>query len=81
VSTFHPAPKRALYFRVETTGTALTADERGVREAAFAKAAEAFSRVLILVATLLGAAAIFAGAVVGIHFIGAGLIIGGVEAR
>jgi hypothetical protein len=63
VSTFHPAPKPR---------------EKKENEAAYNAAAEAFSRVLVLAATLLGVGAVFVGTFLDIHFIGTGLVLGGI---
>ena len=82
-STFFPAPKRADYFRAAPPTS--TPEERKANfevqqksEAAFGQAARAFSRVLILVATPLGVAAIFVGTLIPLHSIGTGLILGGI---
>jgi hypothetical protein len=86
VRTFHPAPKTADYFstNVPMAPTA-TAEERRdfankqrQEREAYGAAAKAFARVLILVTTPLGVAAILLGAFLPIHAIGTGLIFGGV---
>jgi hypothetical protein len=88
VSTFHPAPKSENYFQAlpplpanATTEqrTERFEKERAQREA-FRAASKEFSRILVIVATPLGVAAILVGAYLTIHAIGTGLILGGIAA-
>jgi hypothetical protein len=83
VATFHPAPK----FESSTTLLApnATADERKEysaqqqqRQKAYAEAAKEFARILVIVATPLGLAAILIGAYLSFQAIGTGLIVGGI---
>jgi len=86
VATFYPPPNRADYFaELVSPGPSASAEERKEysdrqRKAAsdYSAAAKTFSRVLVLVATPLGVAAIFIGAFLSIHAIGTGLILGGI---
>jgi uncharacterized membrane protein YphA (DoxX/SURF4 family) len=55
-------------------------DEQQRRQQAFAAAAKDFGRVLIIVSTIVGVAAILIGAYFPIHAIGTGLIVGGIFA-
>src|SRR5713226_4040912 len=85
VRTFHPAPNRANYFSAYVppapTATAQErkdyADKQRQERESYDTAAKAFARVLILVTTPLGVAAILIGAFLPIHAIGTGLIFGG----
>ena len=86
VATFYPPPNRADYFaELVSPGPSASAEERKEysdrqRKAAsdYNAAAKTFSRVLVLVATPLGVAAILIGAFLSIHAIGTGLILGGI---
>jgi hypothetical protein len=86
VSTYHPAPKRLDFFETAEvppyTGTPQERkeyeDKRRKAQQAFNTAAKEFSRVLVIVATPLGVAAILIGAYLPIHGIGIGLILGGI---
>jgi len=83
-ATFYPPPNRADSFaELMSPGPSASAEERkeySDRKAAsdYSAAAKTFSRVLVLVATPLGVAAIFIGAFLSIHAIGTGLILGGI---
>ncbi|WP_139069848.1 hypothetical protein [Tardiphaga robiniae] len=86
VATFHPAPKYQAFVTLRPAPPAgATADERKEyaeqqrqRQDAFAEAARQFSRVLAIVSTPLGVAAIFIGAYLSFQAIGTGLILGGI---
>jgi uncharacterized membrane protein YphA (DoxX/SURF4 family) len=86
VATFYPPPKTTDYFRELTPPTpSATAEERKEyvehqRKArdAYNTAARAFSRVLVIIATPIGVAAILIGAFLSIHAIGTGLILRGI---
>jgi len=83
-ATFYPPPNRADSFaELVSPGPSASAEERkeySDRKTAsdYSAAAKTFSRVLVLVATPLGVAAIFIGAFLSIHAIGTGLILGGI---
>jgi uncharacterized membrane protein YphA (DoxX/SURF4 family) len=86
VCTFHPAPVRLAYFPVTPPLAAnATADQRKTyadqqrkRQEAYDSAARDFSRILVLVSTLLGIAAILVGAFLTLQSIATGLILGGI---
>jgi hypothetical protein len=86
VSTFHHAPKMQDFYRTTCTfPPGATADERKectekqrIERETYDNAAKEFARVLVLVSTPLGVAAIFIGAYLPIHAIGTGLILGGI---
>lgn len=86
VSSFYPAPKMQSYITTKLVppGSATAEerkaynDERQNEQNAYAEAAKQFARVLVLVATPLGVAAILVGAFLAIQSIGAGLIVGGI---
>ena len=86
VSTFHPAPKTQDFFQTLTplSGNATSeerkeyADKQRAQRETFRAAAKEFSRVLVVVATPLGIAAILIGSYLAIHAIGTGLILGGI---
>jgi uncharacterized membrane protein YphA (DoxX/SURF4 family) len=86
VSTFHPAPKLESYI---TTGPSPAANatvaerkeydeqQRKGREA-YSRAAKEFARILAIVSTPLGIAAILIGAYITFQAVGTGLIVGGI---
>jgi hypothetical protein len=83
VSTFHPAPK--LESSIAQLAPDATADERKEyfaqqqqRQRAYAEAAKEFARILAIVATPLGIAAILIGAYLSLQAVGTGLILGGI---
>jgi hypothetical protein len=83
VSTFHPAPR--LEFPIAQLAPNATADERKEyfaqqqqRQKAYAEAAKEFARILVIVATPLGIAAILIGAYLSLQAVGTGLILGGI---
>jgi hypothetical protein len=87
VATFYPPPNRADYFSFPAVppGPSASAEEREEyadrqrkRQDDYNAAARAFSRVLVLVATPLGVAAILIGAFLSIYAVGTGLILGGI---
>ncbi len=86
VSTFHPAPKTQDFYRTNCVfpggGTAEErrdcAEKQRQEREAYSAAAKAFARVLVMVATPLGVAAILIGAYLGLYAIGTGLILGGI---
>jgi hypothetical protein len=86
VSTFHPAPKTQDFYRTTCVfpggGTAEErrdcAEKQRLEREAYSAAAKAFARVLVMVATPLGIAAILIGAYLGFYAIGTGLIFGGI---
>jgi len=86
VCTFHPAPKSQNFYQAALVSpTNATPDERRefaekrrIEREAFVAASKEFSRVLVIVATPLGVAAIFIGSYLAIHAIGTGLILGGI---
>jgi uncharacterized membrane protein YphA (DoxX/SURF4 family) len=86
VCTFHPAPVRLAFFPVTPPLAAnATADQRKTyadqqrkRQEAYDSAAKDFSRILVLIATLSGVAAILVGAFLTVQPIGTGLILGGI---
>lgn len=88
VSSIHPAPKTADYYktRIGPPPTATTeqrkefADRQQAEREAYGAAVKQFSRLLVMVATPLGVAAILIGCYVAIHSIGTGLILGGIGA-
>jgi hypothetical protein len=88
VSTFHPAPKLESPITAPPAPNA-SADERKEyfaqqqqqqqqRQKAYAEAAKEFARILVMVSTPLGVAAIFIGAYLAFQAIGTGLILGGI---
>jgi hypothetical protein len=85
VSTFHPAPKLESSITAPLAPNA-SADERKEyfaqqqqqRQKAYAEAAKEFARILVMVSTPLGVAAIFIGAYLAFQAIGTGLILGGI---
>jgi hypothetical protein len=86
VATFYPPPNNADYSVASAMpGPTASAEDRQEYAARQKKArddynaaARAFSRVLVLVDTPLGVAAILVGAFLSIHAIGTGLILGGI---
>jgi hypothetical protein len=88
VSTFHAAPKREAYFPFPTAISLPPSatpeerkerlDEQRKRQEAFDAAVKSFARVLVMVSTPLGIAAILIGSYLTFHAIGAGLIFGGI---
>ncbi|MBR1189144.1 hypothetical protein [Bradyrhizobium sp. AUGA SZCCT0160] len=83
VSTFHSPPKRE--FSIVQIPPNATADERKEylakeqeRQKKYADAAKEFARILVIVSTPLGVAAIFIGAYLAFQAIGTGLILGGI---
>jgi hypothetical protein len=83
VSTFHPAPR--LESPIAQLAPNATADERKEyfaqqqqRQKAYAAAAKEFARILVIVATPLGIAAILIGAYLSLQAVGTGLIFGGI---
>ncbi len=88
LSTFYPAPKSPYASEsFQPLPPTATAEERKAfaeaqrkRRETFAAAARDFARVLFAVSTVLGIAAILAGAYLTSHAIGAGLILGGISA-
>jgi hypothetical protein len=87
VSTVHPAPKWSDYNKITAGLSRATEDERKeyerkrqMAEEAYGAAVQQFSRVLVIVSTPLGVAAILIGCYVAIHSIGTGLILGGIAA-
>jgi hypothetical protein len=88
VSTFHPAPKTQDYYKTNCVlRSGAPAEERRECEekrqaerAAYEAAAKSFSRILVLIATPLGVAAILVGASLSLYAIGTGLILGGIFA-
>jgi hypothetical protein len=86
VSTFYPAPKTQDFFRTTSVcPTGATAEERRdctekqrLEREAYNAAAKAFARVMVVVATPLGIAAILVGAYLTLYAIGTGLIFGGI---
>ena len=90
VATFYPPPKFQTYVTVTArflAPNATPAERQEVEEQrkkrqqqvdAYNAAAKDFARVLVLVATPLGVAAILIGSFVALHAIGTGLIFGGI---
>jgi hypothetical protein len=85
VATFHPAPKFESLTASLAPNANATADERKEyfaqqqqRQKAYAEAAKEFARILVIVATPLGLAAILIGAYLSFQAIGTGLILGGI---
>jgi hypothetical protein len=86
VATFHPAPNYQSFFTLRPALPAnATAEDRKEhaeqqkqRQDAYNEAARQFARVLALVSTPLGVAAIFVGAYLSLEAIGTGLILGGI---
>jgi hypothetical protein len=84
VSTIYHAPRWQAYFdNLPPFGT--TPEERRTREEAqrakqaqYRTAAQSFARVLVLIATPLGVAAILIGAFLTPYWLGTGLILGGI---
>jgi hypothetical protein len=84
VSTFHAAPKLEPFSIVPPASSA-TAEERKEyfaqqqqRQKTYAEAAKEFARILVIVSTPLGVAAILIGAYFSFQAIGTGLILGGI---
>jgi len=82
VATFHPAPKHEPFVSVAPNATP---DERKEylarqeqRQKTYAAAAKEFARILVIVSTPLGVAAILIGAYLSFQAIGTGLILGGI---
>jgi hypothetical protein len=88
VSSIHSPPKWADYHktRMGPPPTATTeqrkefADRQQAEGDAYGAAAKEFARLLVIIATPLGVAAILIGCYVAIHSIGTGLILGGIGA-
>jgi hypothetical protein len=85
VATFHPGPKVQSLIATQLLPPNATVDERKgyaeqqrQRQEAYNGAAREFSRVLIIVSTPLGLAAILAGAYLTFLSVGTGLIFGGI---
>jgi ABC-type proline/glycine betaine transport system permease subunit len=86
VSTLHSPPKYSDYFTgIGVVGSNATTEEKAtqsqkgrVARAAYEAAQVEFTRILIIVATPLGIAAILIGAFMHLHSIGTGLILGGI---
>ena len=87
ISTVHPAPKRETFFPTIVTPLQATAtpeerreraEEQRKNQEAFNAANKDFARVLVIVSTPLGVAAILIGAYLTLHAIGTGLIFGGI---
>jgi len=90
VSTFFPPPKHQLMVTATVAAVPANAspEERQANEAqrrhrqeqqaAYETAAKEFARVLVIVATPLGVAAMLIGAYLSLHAIGTGLIFGGI---
>ena len=90
VATFYPPPKFQSYVTVTARllpSNATPAERQEIEEQrkkrqeqvdAFNAAAKDFARMLVLVATPLGVAAILIGSFVALHAIGTGLIFGGI---
>jgi uncharacterized membrane protein YphA (DoxX/SURF4 family) len=83
VSTFYPAPR--LESPIAQLAPNATADERKEyfaqqqqRQKAYSAAAKEFARILVIVATPLGIAAILIGAYLSLQAVGTGLIFGGI---
>lgn len=83
VATFHPAPKYDA--SIASLAPNATPDERKEyfaqqqqRQKNYAEAAKAFARILVIVSTPLGVAAILIGAYLSFQAIGTGLILGGI---
>jgi uncharacterized membrane protein YphA (DoxX/SURF4 family) len=81
VATFHPAPKYEPWVALAPNATA---DERQTqqqqRQKNYAEAAKEFARILVIVSTPLGVAAILVGAYLSFLAVGTGLIFGGISA-
>ena len=86
VCTFHPAPVRQAFFPVTPPLAANAnadqrkayADQQRKRQETYDAAAKDFSRMLVMVSTLSGVAAILVGAFVTLHVIDTALILGGI---
>jgi hypothetical protein len=85
VSTFHSAPKIQSMFATRQLPVNATADERREfndeqrqRQEAYSDAAKQFARILIIVSTPLGLAAILIGTYLTFLAVGTGLIFGGI---
>ena len=83
VATFHPAPKYDS--AISPLAQNATPDERKEyfaqqqqRQKTYAEAAKEFARILVIVSTPLGVAAILIGAYLSFQAIGTGLILGGI---
>jgi hypothetical protein len=84
ISTFHPAPKpssspiRILSTNATPEERKEQADEQRQRQETYRNAAKEFARVLVVVSTPLGVAAILIGAYLSFQAVGTGLILGGI---
>jgi len=84
ISTFHPAPKlssspvRILSTNATPEERKEYSDEQRQRQETYRNAAKEFARVLVVVSTPLGVAAILIGAYLSFLAVGTGLILGGI---